>query len=219
MQNNTEEKPNYYAILPANIRYDNRLNANEKLLYGEITALTHKTGECWASNKYFSELYNKTPQAISKWILNLKKCGYLDIDYIYNGKEIEKRVIRVSMCVDRGINVCLGRYQQEIKENNTSINNINYKYIYSRVIEYLNKKIGTSYKSTTKSTQSHIKARLDEGFTEEDFIKVIDTKVKDWKNTKLEKFLRPDTLFSTKFESYLNQKENREEEWWKKYES
>lgn len=125
-----EEKPNYFAIIPAEVRYDNRLRANEKLLYGEITALTFKTGECWASNNYFAQLYETTPQAISRWVLNLKKFGYIDIDYSYKGKEIEKRIIKVSTFVDRyqqnddgGINKCLEGYQQIVKENNTSINN------------------------------------------------------------------------------------------------
>ena len=125
-----EEKPNYYAIIPAEVRYDNRLRANEKLIYGEITALTYKTGECWASNNYFAKLYETTPQAISRWILNLKKYGYIKIDYSYNGKEVDKRVIKVSTYIDRyqqmvdgGINICLEGYQQKVEENNTSINN------------------------------------------------------------------------------------------------
>ena len=125
-----EEKPNYFAVIPAEVRYDSRLRANEKLLYGEITALTYKTGECWASNNYFSKLYETSPQAISRWILNLKKYGYLTIEYEYKGKEIEKRIIKVSTYIDRyqqnddrGINKCLEGYQQKVKENNTSINN------------------------------------------------------------------------------------------------
>ena len=65
------ETPNYYAILPARVRYDNRLKANEKLLYAEITALCNKTGKCFATNTYFSRLYNVTPQSISNWISNL----------------------------------------------------------------------------------------------------------------------------------------------------
>ena len=132
-----EEKPNYYAILPASVRYDNRLRASEKLLYGEITALTQKTGECWASNSYFSELYGVTPQAISKWIMDLKAYGYIEIDYVLNGKEIKKRVIKlVSTYVDRGINKCLIGYQQKFKENNTSnnITSINKRYFKQTLI-------------------------------------------------------------------------------------
>ncbi|EJT6662890.1 conserved phage C-terminal domain-containing protein [Clostridium perfringens] len=77
--------------------------------------------------------------------------------------------------------------------------------IYSRIIEYLNSKTGKSYKSTTRKTQSLIKARIDEGFNEEEFFKVIDSKVSEWKGTEYEKYLRPETLFGNKFEGYLNQ--------------
>lgn len=90
-----DEKPNYYAIIPADVRYDKDLRANEKLLYGEITALTKKTGECWASNSYFSELYGVKPNAIATWIRHLKNKGYIAVGYTYNGKEITKRLITI----------------------------------------------------------------------------------------------------------------------------
>ena len=63
--------PGYYAIIPADVRYAKNLNANAKLLYGEITALCNKEGYCWASNTYFAELYGCTPQSISNWIQEL----------------------------------------------------------------------------------------------------------------------------------------------------
>lgn len=92
----------------------------------------------------------------------------------------------------------------------SSIKDIN---IYSRVIEYLNKKANTSFRSTTKKTQQVIKARLDEGFKEDEFYTVIDKKVSEWlTDEKMSKFLRPETLFGTKFESYLNQKSNEKED-------
>lgn len=122
-----DERPNYYAIIPAEVRYDKDLRASEKLIYGEITSLTYKTGECWASNNYFAKLYETTPQAISKWILDLEKKGYLSIKYEMNGKECKKRIIKVSTNIDRGINKYLEGYQQKIKENNTSINNTSIK--------------------------------------------------------------------------------------------
>lgn len=121
------EKPSYYAVIPANIRYDKSLRANEKLLYGEISCLATKTGECWASNNYFAELYGVTPQAISKWINNLEKAGHITVRLIYNGKTIEKRVIKlcgVSTNIDRVSTNDLEGYQQKFKENNTSNNNI-----------------------------------------------------------------------------------------------
>lgn len=63
--------PGFYAVIPADVRYAKNLNANAKLLYGEITALCNKEGYCWASNTYFAELYGCTPQSISNWIQEL----------------------------------------------------------------------------------------------------------------------------------------------------
>lgn len=74
----------------------------------------------------------------------------------------------------------------------------------TEIINYLNEKAGTGYRAGTEDTRKHIRARLSEGFTVEDFKTVIDKKVKEWKGTKMEEYLRPMTLFSTKFESYLN---------------
>ena len=79
--------------------------------------------------------------------------------------------------------------------------------VYKNIIEYLNNKIGTSYRSNSSKTKSLIDARLNEGFTDQDFFLVIDKKYKEWINTEMEKYLRPETLFSNKFESYLNQPE------------
>ena len=77
---------------------------------------------------------------------------------------------------------------------------------YKEIIDYLNTVCGTSYRATSKATQRLISARLHEGFTVEDFKAVIRTKHAEWANdAKMSKFLRPETLFGTKFESYLNQ--------------
>jgi len=76
---------------------------------------------------------------------------------------------------------------------------------YQLIISYLNTKVGTAYKSTSKETQRLIKLRFKSGFTLEDFYKVIDNKYNDWFKTDMEQYLRPMTLFGTKFESYLNQ--------------
>ena len=77
--------------------------------------------------------------------------------------------------------------------------------IYSEVIKYLNEKANTNYRPSTKNTQGFISARLKEGFTVEDFKKVIDVKAKSWIGTDFEKYLRPATLFGAKFENYLNE--------------
>ena len=127
-----EEKPNYYAVIPANVRYDNDLRANEKLLYGEITALAQKTGECWANNKYFSELYEVQPNAIATWIRHLKEKEYILVDYEYSGREIAKRIIKIGG-IQKDNTSYSKRYKggiQKGEENNTSINNTSKKEIY-----------------------------------------------------------------------------------------
>lgn len=71
------ERPAYYANIPASVRYDNRLSPNAKLLYGEITALCNKEGFCWASNKYFADLYDVASGTISEWIRKLVECEHV----------------------------------------------------------------------------------------------------------------------------------------------
>lgn len=92
------------------------------------------------------------------------------------------------------------------------------KEIYRDIVSYLNEKTGKGYKYTSKATRNLIDARVKEGFKLEDFKKVIDTKAGSWKNDKkMSQYLRPNTLFGTKFESYLNEKtdtENTEDYGW-----
>ena len=77
---------------------------------------------------------------------------------------------------------------------------------YKEIIDYLNMRTGSNYKHTTNKTKDLIKARFNEGFTIDDFKIVIDKKCMEWINdTNMNKYLRPETLFSPKFESYLNQ--------------
>ena len=78
------------------------------------------------------------------------------------------------------------------------------KEIYESIISYLNQRIGTNYRASTKKTKACIHARLEEGFTLDDFQTVIDKKANEWLGGEYEQYLRPETLFGTKFESYLN---------------
>lgn len=139
------ETPNFYAILTPDVRYSKEISANEKLLFAEVTALLTMRNECFASNNYFASLFGVTPQAISKWLKNLEKNGFVSMKYIYKqgSKEIEKRFIEVSTSVDRGINNgikginnSLGGINSRLKVSNTLlINTLNNNTIYASLSE------------------------------------------------------------------------------------
>lgn len=235
-----QQQPGYYSILTASVRYDKDLNANEKILFSEITALSNKYGYCTASNKYFSNLFQADERSIRRWISNLKQHGYIKMNLITKDKEIiARRIYPMSGGGDRNVRgygqKCPEGGDRNVLYNNTSNNNTsNNNNIlsgkepdpeekenseitqktddipYDRVIKYLNAKAGTNYRATNKATQRLIKARFNEGMTTKDFKKVIDNKCDDWlKDPKMCGYLRPATLFGSKFESYLNQKPKR----------
>ena len=124
-----KEYPNYYSITPATVRYDNRLKANEKLLFGEITALSNMKGYCYAANKYFSKLYNVATPTVSKWINHLKELGYVKVEMIKDGKEIKERhLFPVVDPINKKINTPINEkvnspINKKVKENNTRNNN------------------------------------------------------------------------------------------------
>lgn len=93
---------------------------------------------------------------------------------------------------------------EPIPNINTNINTDINTNIYSAVIEYLNGKAGTSYRASAQATKRHINARIADGFTLDDFKTVIDKKCAEWLASDMAKYLRPETLFGSKFESYLN---------------
>ena len=118
-----KNQPNYYAIISAEVRYDKNLTANSKLLYAEITALLNMNGECFATNKYFANLYGKSIVTISKWVSELVANGYVSTYYTYKQgtKEIDRRYISI---LKGGIKEKEGEgIKENFKDNNTSINN------------------------------------------------------------------------------------------------
>lgn len=203
----------YYAIIPANVRYDNNLRANSKLLYGEITALCNEKGYCWASNSYFANLYKVSKETISRWISELEKKGYVKIDLIYKEgtNQIINRYIRISHePIDEIVNTPI---DEKVKDNNISFNNTSNTTLDNKdlveIVNYLNDSTGKNFRPNSKATKKHISARLNEGYKLESFKKVIDIKTKEWlQDPKMSQYLRPETLFGNKFEGYLNQDAN-----------
>lgn len=136
-----QEKPNYYAIIPADVRYDNELKDKAKLLYGEITSLSDKYGYCYASNKYFAELYGVTVTTISLLIKNLVEKGYIEseINYKEGSKEILNRYLKI---IKGGYlkNFKEG-YLKKVKDNNININNTSNN-IYNNIYDFIEENFG-----------------------------------------------------------------------------
>lgn len=131
-----EQQKSYYAIIPANVRYDKDLAPNAKLLYGEITALCNEKGYCWASNQYFAELYGVSVLSIKRWVNSLVNKGYVyrTLTYKPNSKEVDKRILSiysgikidttsVQKCYDPSIKNDTSSSIKNDTDNNTSINN------------------------------------------------------------------------------------------------
>ena len=139
------EKPSYYAIIPASVRYDKELRPNEKLLYGEITALCGVNGYCWGTNQYFADLYGVSDRMVREWISHLKERGYINIKMIYKEgtKEVLERRIYIVPIIStadedppeenfptsgKKVPETPGKKfptpeEKKFRENNTSINN------------------------------------------------------------------------------------------------
>jgi len=134
-----EINKSYYAIIPANVRYDKRLSANAKLLYGEITALCNEKGYCWARNKYFADLYEVSDRSIRSWISKLIEYGYIksEIKYADGSKEVETRLLYLPGSTTpisggpeknfrRGTEeIFRGGAEENFRDNNTNNNNTN----------------------------------------------------------------------------------------------
>lgn len=110
-----EDKPNYYSITPANVRYDKSLPMGARFMYGEITALTKKDGYCWAGDSYFAELYEVTNTTIQNWLRALERKGYISRKRIYKDgtKQIKNRYIRL---FDTPTQNNLGTYVKNIND-------------------------------------------------------------------------------------------------------
>lgn len=126
-----KEQPSYYAVLTADVRYSKVLKPNEKLLFAEITALTNMNGQCFATNKYFAQLYDVSVETVSRWVSNLEKLGFIKrtIKYKEGSKQIEKRFISLATPIDEKINTPhdekdKGPIDEKVKGNTTSFNSL-----------------------------------------------------------------------------------------------
>lgn len=167
----------YYAIIPADVRYDERLTANAKLLYGEITALCNERGYCWATNRYFSELYGASDRSIRMWISSLAQCGYVEITENDGNRKITA-VTRQKISGGEEKNFRGGRKkssggeEKNFRHNITSNYKLNTTLSSYSVIQSMYNEICISFPRLTVMSDSRkkaIKARLASGYTEADF--------------------------------------------------
>lgn len=198
----TEEKKSYYAIIPANVRYDESLPPNAKLLYGEITALCNAEGYCWASNKYFADLYGVTLRTIANWLRSLTDRGYIKSEVFYkNGsKEVDKRFITILQYPHENKFSTYGKEIQYPHENNfstpteknfTDNNTSSFNTTSNNTNEYKDKPSRTRFTPPTleevqgycKERNNHIDAQRFIDYYTSNGWKVGKNPMKDWKAT------------------------------------
>lgn len=221
------EGANLFLNIPIGVAHDDRLKDKDKLLYGEIYAMLNVTKSFFMSNAKLAERLNCSEPTIKRSLARLEEYGFIQRNNVYEGKQIIRRNIslggfnsdtRVGSTMtlppvhersegsvisdpdNRTINRASNRTDEDILSGKPD------HAPYQEILDYLNSKAGTSYRASSKATQRLINARTNEGFTVGDLKKVIDVKVASWKDDpKMSKYLRPATLFGTKFEGYLNE--------------
>ncbi|NCT16854.1 MAG: hypothetical protein COW66_05505 [Flavobacteriaceae bacterium CG18_big_fil_WC_8_21_14_2_50_34_36] len=160
----TENKKSYFAIIPANVRYNKNLCGNAKLLYGEITALCNEKGYCWANNYYFSELYEVDKRTIKRWLNDLIKEGFItsQIDQSAgNSRKIFIDEASGQKCPEVGTKMSRGWGQKcpegrdkNVPHNNTMNNTMNRE---SSALNFLSVNFPSQYESFLIQHRSQIK--------------------------------------------------------------
>lgn len=194
---------NYYVVQSFMIK-ELGLKGLEKDVYAIIYGFSQAENQTFkGSLQYLADWTNSTKQGILKTLNSLINKGLIDRkDCIVNNVKL---VEYYTTEFNGGVKLSLmGGGKQSLTNNINILDKDIYKDKYIYIVDLLNEKAETHYKSTTPKTRTLIKARLSEGFDVIDFEKVIKNMCSEWKGTEMEQYLRPETLFGTKFESYLN---------------
>ncbi|MGZ0002187.1 conserved phage C-terminal domain-containing protein [Leuconostoc mesenteroides] len=181
---------------------------DRKLLIAKQFLLPFENGvvviKDWRVHNYIrKDTYNKTMYPNELEQLQINKSGQYErqdlVMYTERPRDVDETLTQVRLGKDR-----LGKDRKDILSGSEETDQLPYK----EVVDYLNKKTGSKYRSSGTKTKKLIKARFNEGFSLDDFRTVIDVKSKQWlTDKKMKQYLRPETLFGTKFESYLNENE------------
>lgn len=199
------ENPNYYAIIPAEVRYNENLSPNAKLLFAEITSLCNKNGVCNASNKYFSDLYKVSTVSISKWVAQLIRNGYIETKMIYKegSKEIQNRNIKLLVGVKENFDTPI---KEKFKDNNNITINSNTDDIdFQSLLLVFNRITGKKMKVMNDKAKKQFRARLRDGYSKQDIMKAIKNCFDDDFHKANPKYLTPEFISRPdKFEKYVN---------------
>jgi hypothetical protein len=166
-----QSKPNYYAVIPADVRYSKRLTPNAKLLYAEITALCNMNGKCTASTQYFANLYEVSKTSIQKWlkILEVNKFIKREVTYKFGTKEILSR------------HITLVKYPTRNKlRDNTNININNNNITYSNKGRFKKPDL-LDIKNYCLERKNNVDAEAFIDFYDSKDWKIGKNKMKDWK--------------------------------------
>lgn len=194
-----------FGVLPKRVMIDKNLSIQAKAIFAYLCTYAGNTDNAFPGRQLITYQLGISKDTFTKYLKELKDKGYIEVYKREREKgKFSHNVYKLVPCPKLSDTVTPDTVNQDTNKNKDNKNK--YNNIYSLVIEKLNDLANTSYKATTKKTQSLIRARVEEGFTVEDFYKVIEIKVSDWKGTEFEKYIRPETLFGSKFENYLNQK-------------
>ena len=195
--------------IPKTVWLDKRLNALDKVILTEVDSLDSSERGCWASNKHIAEFCQCSETKVSTAISKLIEYGYLYVkSFDGRTRELKSRLSNFERQTYKNKKADFKNLKESNTSNNTEINTKR-KDIYISVCDCLNKNAGTNYRASSAATQRLINARLAEGFSVTDFVTVIEKKCTEWRGTDMEKYLRPETLFGTKFENYLNAKQTK----------
>lgn len=210
-----------YGLSPKLVMTDKDLSIEAKAIYSYLSSFCGDGTTAFPSVDLIRHHLNISKNRFYKYRNELVERGYIKVTRRHDGNKAMSNLYTLCLQIEdiQNEDIQIEDIQNEDTNNNSinnnSINNNREKKdivgkpdstTYKNIVGYLNKKIGSNYRPTSKKTQSLIKARYNEKFTEQDFYTVIDKKSKEWLGTEMEKYLRPETLFGNKFESYLNQK-------------
>lgn len=212
MNNLTNSVRKEFTITPNDLISDSSIDPMARFLF----VLMASKPDDWKfyHSSLQKEMQIKDPRTFRKYMDQLIGSGWVSRVRLRNGQRLDRYSYTLH---SSSVQILHGAKNALITNNNCNTVELplddvskepekeKEKIPYKAIIAYLNEKADLSFKHTTKATQTHIRARWNEGFRLEDFQKAIDAKVLEWSGTDNAKYLRPETLFGTKMEGYVQQ--------------